>query len=112
MKYTNGNLTRGDRPDGSAAYAYDGANRLVEALTEQGVAEYFCDDRGNRIADVINGERTDYLVDINRTYAAVLAEISPNRGPSTVTYTIAGRLISQRRDGATSYYHRDPHQNT
>ncbi len=107
----NGNLIREDRPDGSAAYAYDAANRLVEALTDNGTAEYFYDDRGNRIAAVINGERTDYLVDTNRTYAAVLAEISPNRGPPTVTYTIADRLISQHRNGDTSYYHRDPHQN-
>ncbi len=107
----NGNLIREDRPDGSAAYAYDGANRLVEALTDSGTAEYFYNDCGNRIAAVINGERTDYLVDTNRTYAAVLAEISPNRGPPTVTYTIADRLISQHRDGDTSYYHRDPHQN-
>lgn len=84
---------------------------MVEALTDNGSAEYFYDDRGNRIATVINGERTDYLVDTNRTYAAVPAEISPNRGPPTVTYTSADRLISQHRDGDTTYYHRDPHQN-
>ncbi|CAM2005369.1 putative Ig domain-containing protein [Acanthopleuribacter pedis] len=106
-----GNLTREDRPDGSVVYEYDRAGRLARALTAQGSADYHHDVSGNRIAITRAGVRTDYLVDTNRSYAAVLAEIQADRGPPIATYTFGSGILAQHREGVAAFHHHDPHHN-
>jgi RHS repeat-associated protein len=69
--------------------------------------EYEYDDEGNRVRKVIDSTVViNYLVDTNRDYAQVLEERDGNED-LVVRYVYSHDLISQSRDGATTYYHYD-----
>jgi RHS repeat-associated protein len=54
-----GNLTF----DGERTYTYDALGRLVRVAGPAGVAEYEYNAFGDRIASVVDGQRTEYLLD-------------------------------------------------
>ena len=112
----NGNLVRVIGSAHSALYEYNSENKLIKATVQNGslVIEesYTYDYEGNRTSKTThksNGEfeYTKYLND-NSSLTNVLAEIDEN-GTVKCTYTIGADLISQERDGRTSFYLYDGH---
>ena len=112
----NGNLVRVIGSAQSALYEYNAENKLIKATVQNGslVIEesYTYDYEGNRTSKSThksNGEfeYTKYLND-NSNLTNVLAEIDEN-GTAKCTYTIGADLISQERDGRTSFYLYDGH---
>ena len=79
----NGNtLSKVTDADNQATYDWDFENRLVRAeVTEDGVntvVEYQYDADGIRVAKIVDGVETRFLVDKNRAFAQVLEEYSPS----------------------------------
>ncbi len=60
----DGNLVQEIGVDGTRLYTYDALNRLVRVETPDGTWQYEYDALGNRTATVVNGERTEYLLDL------------------------------------------------
>ncbi len=83
----NGNLIQKD----STSYEYDDKNRLTKATTPTSTIEYKYDANDNRIAKVVDGATTSYLIDTNTAYAQVITESS---GGTDVHYTYGNDLIS------------------
>ena len=108
----NGNVVRMTSPTKSALYVYNAENQLIRATVQSGnnvsVEEYKYDYAGNRVAKSSEGETTKYLLDINGELTYVLAEMD-NDGTEKCYYTRGDELISQERDGKTSYYVYDGH---
>lgn len=115
----NGNMTSSlDDAGNSATYTYDGKNQLtrVERQLADGsniVVEYEYDWQRNRTAKIINGIRTNYIVDSNRPLPVVMMETDGN-GQILVSYTYGPTSylpISQTRNGETYFYHYDGSEN-
>ena len=69
--------------------------------------EYDYNAEGNRVRKTLDGTVIiNYLVDTNRDYAQVLEERDGD-GNLLVRYVYGHDLISQTRDGITSFYHYD-----
>jgi len=49
----------------TTTYSYDDKNRLIKAQTPNDTVEFEYDANDNRIAKIINGETTTYLIDTN-----------------------------------------------
>ena len=112
----NGNLVRVIGSAQSALYEYNSENKLVKATVQNGslVIEesYTYDYEGNRTSKTTyksNGEfeYVKYLND-NSSLTNVLAEIDEN-GTAKCVYTIGADLVSQERNGRTSFYLYDGH---
>jgi len=112
---SNGNtLSRSNAVD-RAVYGWNPENRLTTANVSgpngSHQLAYQYDDDGIRVAAVVDGDETRYLIDANRSYAQVVEEwTSLNSQPATLTtsYTHGPHhLISQSRAGARSWYHAD-----
>ncbi|MBV6390993.1 MAG: hypothetical protein KPEEDBHJ_00197 [Anaerolineales bacterium] len=94
--------------DGSqiAQYNYDAANRLANVITPDGTTitnSYDAD--GRRVKQTVNAQVTTYLWDATSLYGDVVLETT---GGVSTSYTLAGtQLISQTRNGSTSYYLQD-----
>ncbi|MEN2774877.1 discoidin domain-containing protein [Acetivibrio clariflavus] len=106
----NGNLK--SKVDGNivTTYQYDAENRLISVTeTESGVLTnvetYEYDWEGNRISKTTNGVVTKYLVD-SLGLASVIEERDENDN-LLVYYTYGNEMISQTRDGVTSYFQYD-----
>ena len=91
-------------------YTWDDENRLIGAEittdADTTVTEYEYNVDGVRVASVVDGVETRYLVDSNLQYAQVLEEYTPE-GNVEVAYVRGHDLISQVRDGEESFYHVD-----
>ena len=71
------------------------------------MVEYEYDAEGNRVRKSIDDTIVvTYLVDANRDYAQVLEEWDEN-GNLLVRYVYGHDLVSQTREGVTTYYHYD-----
>jgi RHS repeat-associated protein len=89
-----------------AQYNYDAANRLASTITPDGttITNSF-DADGRRVKQTVNAQVTTYLWDENSLYGDVVLETT---GGVSTSYTLAGtQLISQTRNGSTSYYLQD-----
>ncbi|WP_417538936.1 putative Ig domain-containing protein [Marinobacter sp.] len=91
-------------------YRYDGANRLTEAQTPGATVTFGYNADGIRTRKSNGGQTTRYVVDSNRDYAQVLAEVA--NGSSEVSYTYGDDLVSQTRGAITSYHLYDGHGST
>jgi YD repeat-containing protein len=106
----NGNTTS----SGGHTYGYDFENRLVSK--DAGTVAVVYDGDGTRIAKMVGGATTKYLVDdLNPTgYLQVIDEVSG--GAVQVRYTFGNMLVSQTRtpsgSPSTSFYGYDAHGNT
>jgi RHS repeat-associated protein len=110
----NGNLTKKTSGANVTTYNWDTQNRLNGAtiVTATGTqqATYRYDANGVRVASMIDGNETRYLVDDNRTYAQVLEEYKPDRTNLVrYVYDNGADLISQTRFGVESFYLKDGH---
>ena len=112
----NGNLVRVIGSAQSALYEYNAENKLVRATVQNGVLvieeSYAYDYEGNRTSKTTHRsdgvtEYVKYLND-NSSLTNVLAEIDEN-GTAKCVYTIGADLVSQERDGRTSFYLYDGH---
>ena len=106
-----GNLISTTSADKSATYTYNAENKLIRATVQEGnnvsVEEYEYDYAGNRISKTTGTETVTYLND-NSVLTNVLAELDAN-GNELCYYTIGADLISQERNGKTSFYLYDGH---
>ncbi len=100
-----GNLWREVDGMDVTTYSYDARDRLLGAnLPDSTVLAYAYDFGGRRVQQTVNGSSTNYLWDEFSRYGDVVAEINQSNAV-LASYTLAGgRLLSQTRSGATSYY--------
>jgi RHS repeat-associated protein len=113
-KYTydnNGNtLSKFTSAVDQALYQWDAQNRMAGAKVTDSTGtsniSYQYDADGIRVASVVNGAETRYLIDANQPYAQVLEEYTPG-GVIQVSYVYGNDLISQDRGGVKSFYHVD-----
>ncbi|GAA6151560.1 putative Ig domain-containing protein [Pseudoteredinibacter isoporae] len=92
----DGNVTR---------YEYNAKNELVKLTKAGTITTYQYDIDGIRSAKTENGVTTEFLVDKNRDYAQVLAEVV--NGSVTTRYTYGDDLLSKTQNSQTHYYHYD-----
>ncbi|MBW7469843.1 Ig-like domain-containing protein [Marinobacter sp. F4218] len=106
----NGNTLTETESGQVTRYHYDARNKLVETARPGYSASYGYNADGIRTRRTENGTTTQFVVDSNRNYAQVLAEV--NNGTTEVSYTYGDDLLAQQRSGATSYYLYDGHGST
>ncbi|PSF35821.1 hypothetical protein C7H19_15470 [Aphanothece hegewaldii CCALA 016] len=106
----NGNTLTRTNSISQTVYNWDYENRLIEAeiSTSTGTTQnrYQYNSEGIRIAATVNGQETRYLIDANQAIAQVIEEYNPN-GTVQASYVYGRDLISQTRNGVTSFYHVD-----
>ena len=68
----NGNIVRRTSPNKTILYTWDYDNRLVRYEDGQHVVEFEYDGDGNRVAKIVDGVRTNYLVDVSGPISQVL----------------------------------------
>jgi len=95
---------------------YDANNRLIHMVKQVGGSvvddvRYEYDIDGLRVAKNDDGVATKFVLDKNRDYGQVLAELDASNQPS-VTYVYGDDLISQQRAGNDSFYLYDGHGST
>ena len=98
----DGNLVRETGPQGTKTFAYDLLNRLVQVTSAQGTWQYEYDALGNRSAVVVNGVRTEFLVDPTGL-ATVVGEYSAS-GTRTQAYFTGLGLEAASGPATTSFY--------
>jgi len=108
----NGNRIEESSDSVSTVYEWDGLDRLIKAsITEGGITqtvEYEYNHDGIRTAKIVDGERTDYLIDVLQPYVQVREEYRPDG--SVVSYTHgqgAGPTAQHHSDLGSLYYHGD-----
>jgi RHS repeat-associated protein len=97
-----GNLIRKSGPDGTYTYAYDVNDRLVLVTGPEGVVQYEYDAFGNRVSEIKDGVREEYLVD-PAGLGNVIGSYSHD-GTRTETYTYGFGLESLYANGQELYY--------
>jgi large repetitive protein len=107
----NGNLIAEQSPDKTVIYDWNSGNRLVGAViidaTGMHQLQYLYDENGIRVAAIVDGQETRYVVDSNRQYAQVLEEY--NASGVSASYVYGNELVSQTRVDDTFYYLYDGH---
>jgi RHS repeat-associated protein len=101
---TDGNLIGKTEGGQTSTYTYDVENRLVKVVTPDGTWEYQYDGLGNRVATVLNGQRTEYLLD-----PTGLGDIIGEYNGSTLVanYTHGLGLVSRVNGSDSNYYDAD-----
>ena len=103
----NGNILTRNNSTSQSTYNWNHENRLIESevITSTGIntATYRYNSDGIRIASIIDGVEIRYLIDANQPYAQIIEEYTPE-GETKATYTYGQDLISQNRNGLTSFY--------
>jgi RHS repeat-associated protein len=112
----SGNMLSSDGgPTDQTVYSWDFENRLVGAVVTgpsgTQVISYVYNADGIRVASVVDGQETRYLVDASQALTPVVDEYAPD-GTILVAYTHGLHLISQDRGGVLSFYHADGLGNT
>jgi len=79
----NGNLLN----DGVNTYTYDSANRLISLSNQSTVNSYQYSGLGDRLSQTVNGNTTNYTLDLNTGLTQVL-----NDGTNTYLYGV-GRIV-------------------
>ncbi len=98
-----GNVTTRTEGSDVTTYTYDAANRLVQLDAPDGtVTQYEYDFAGHRVAKVVDGARSDYLIDTRSTVAYTIEERNA-AGDLVVDYTYGLDLIGQNRAGDAAY---------
>ncbi len=100
----DGNLISKTQGGQTSTYTYDVENRLTKVVTPQGTWEYQYDALGNRVATVLNGQRTEYLLD-----PTGLGDIVGEYNGSTLVanYTHGIGLVSRVSGSNSNYYDAD-----
>jgi len=87
-----------------STYTYDAESRLVKVVTPSGTWDYQYDGLGNRVATILNGQRTEYLLD-----PTGLGDIVGEYNGSTLVanYTHGIGLVSRVNGTNSNYYDAD-----
>jgi len=108
----NGNRIQESSDNISTVYEWDNLDRLIKANTTEGgvtqTVEYEYNHEGIRTAKIVDGERTEYLIDVLQPYVQVREEYRPDG--SVVSYTHghgAGPTAQHHSDLGSLYYHGD-----
>lgn len=104
----NGNLVEKITGASATNYTYDTLARLVEVDTGSQVYQYHYNGLGHRVARVVDGTQTNFLVDPNGMFPQVLAETDENNN-LTAFYVYDGTgLVAMVSPGGQNYfYHYD-----
>jgi large repetitive protein len=106
----NGNLLTKSSPTERVSYIWNAENRLMRAtITDtQGTQtlQYRYNSDGIRIASIVNGEETRYLVDSNIPFAQVMEEYAPD-STVQISYRYGQDLVSQVQSGVKSFFQKD-----
>jgi RHS repeat-associated protein len=112
MIYTydaNGNnITKTSSSGNLTTYIWNVDNRLTGIGMNGHQFSYEYDRSGMRTAQTVDGVRTNYLLDVNRSNPVVLAEYS-QPAISTAVYNYGAGLISQQKGSNESFYLLDGH---
>lgn len=92
----NGNLL----DDGAFAYTYDTANRLTQVTDGVSLAQYQYNGDGARVAQTVDGLRTDYVQDVIRPLPQVL---TARQGGTISKYLYGLGLIGENRAGTGQF---------
>ena len=91
-------------------YNWDFDHRLAgESVTQGSTTQQIknqYDADGNRVSQTVNGQKTLYLIDKNVPVAQLVEQYTPG-GVIQASYVFGNQIISERQNGATSYYHVD-----
>ena len=101
-----GNLVKAVSGAGTVEYTFSAADRLTEVSLPDGTkVTHMYDADGRRVQQSIGSQTTNYLWDETSLYGDVVLEISSG---NTTSYVLGGtELLSQTRNGVTSYYLHD-----
>ena len=101
----SGNLALQENPDETIHYEYDASNLLTLVVTGADDIQFEYDGAGKRIAKIVNGVRTDYVLEPLSPVAQVLQERNI-AGETTASYTYGFERISGQLPGQsdTTYY--------
>jgi RHS repeat-associated protein len=104
----NGNLVSQNKsPTDQVINHWDYENHLIGTDMNNSTGMQHVDYRYNadgiRVAEVVAGQETRFLVDANRSFAEVLEEYVPGAG-TTVSYVYGNNLISQTRAGQQMFF--------
>jgi RHS repeat-associated protein len=102
----NGSTIRLEKSGLATTYGYDFEKHLVTAETPTHSISFKYDHDGARVEETVNGITTRFLVDKNRSLPEVLEE-RDSAGDLEAHYVHGLDLISQVRNGVTSFYHHD-----
>ncbi len=79
-------------------YVYDSDNHLVEVNNQSSVSSYQYNGLGDRLSQIMNGQTTNYTLDLNTGLTQVLDD-----GTTTYTYGL-GRISQQTTDPLMTHY--------
>jgi RHS repeat-associated protein len=103
----NGNLLRQTQGTNQTRYTWSPENRLLSAeiINANGTSQvqYKYNDQGIRVATIVNGQETRYLIDVTQPYAQVIEEYTPD-GVVAKSYVYGRDLISQLQNGQQFVY--------
>lgn len=99
----NGNTIQKTEGPVLTDYDYSQDNRLTKATTGSDVIGYTYDASGIRQSKSVNGVATQYVVDQNRDYAQVIAELK-GTGQLDTSYLYGDDLISQSQSTGEHYF--------
>lgn len=100
----NGSLIERTDATGQSVYGYDGADRLVDAVTPAAAMSYTYDANGIRQSQTVNGVTTRFVVDPVARHEQVIEEHSAAR---SVLYLLGADRIARSDAGTTAYLHGD-----
>lgn len=100
----NGNLVERNDAAGQSLYGFDGAGRLVDAITPSGALSYRYDAEGIRQSQTVNGVTTRFVVDPLATHDEVIEE---HVGVRTILHLVGDGRIARSEGGQTVYLHAD-----
>ena len=102
---TDGNLISKTQGGQTSTYTYNVENRLTKVVNAQGTWEYQYDGLGNRVATIINGQKTEYLLDPTGL-GDVVGEYD-NNGNLVAHYNQGIGLVSRVDGSSVDYYDAD-----
>jgi RHS repeat-associated protein len=102
---TDGNLISKTQGGQTSTYTYDVENRLTKVVNAQGTWDYQYDGLGNRVATIINGQKTEYLLDPTGL-GDVVGEYD-NNGNLVAHYNQGIGLVSRVDGSSVDYYDAD-----
>ncbi|OJH33810.1 putative Ig domain-containing protein [Cystobacter ferrugineus] len=100
----NGSLIERNDGTGQSLFGYDGAGRLVDAVTPASVMTYVYDANGIRQSQTVNGVTTRFVVDPVAEHDQVIEEHSGGR---SVLYLTGDERIARSEGTQTDYLHLD-----
>ena len=101
----DGNLISKTQGGQTSTYTYNVENRLVKVVTPSGTWDYQYDGLGNRVGTILNGQKTEYLLD-PLGLGDIVGEYNGS-GSLVANYTHGIGLVSRVNGANSNYYDAD-----